>query len=51
MEPADQFYGDRSANVKDPLGNYWWIATHKEDLSAEELRSRAEEYMKKHQKG
>ena len=51
MEPADQFYGDRSAGVKDPVGNYWWIATHKEDLSAEELRKPAEEYMKKHQKG
>jgi PhnB protein len=51
MEPADQFYGDRSAGVKDPVGNYWWIATHKEDLSSEELRKRAEEYMKKHQKG
>jgi hypothetical protein len=51
MEPADQFYGDRSAGVKDPVGNYWWIATHKEDLSSEELRKRAEEYMKTHQKG
>lgn len=51
MEPADQFYGDRSAGVRDPVGNYWWIATHKEDISAEELRSSAEEYMKKHQKG
>src|ERR1051326_2089141 len=30
-EPADQFYGDRSAGLKDPLGNQWWIATHKED--------------------
>ena len=51
MEPADQFYGDRSAGVKDPVGNYWWIATHKEDVTSEELRKRAEEYMKKHQKG
>lgn len=22
MEPADQFYGDRNAGVKDPVGNY-----------------------------
>lgn len=51
MEPADQFYGDRSAGVKDPVGNYWWIATNKEDLSSEELRKRAEEYIKTHQKG
>jgi PhnB protein len=33
MEPADQFYGDRSAGGKDQFGNRWWIATHKEDLS------------------
>ena len=33
MEPADQFYGDSSAGVKDQFGNRWWIATHKEDLS------------------
>lgn len=50
-EPADQFYGDRSAYVKDPVGNFWWIATHKEDLSSEEMRKRQEEYMKKQQKG
>lgn len=42
MEPADQFYGDRNAGVKDPSGNCWWIATHKEDMSMEELRKRAE---------
>jgi PhnB protein len=41
MEPADQFYGDRSAGVKDPAGNQWWIATHKEDVSPEELKRRA----------
>jgi PhnB protein len=51
MEPADQFYGDRNAGVKDPVGNCWWIATHKEDLSSEELGKRAEDYMKKQQKG
>ena len=27
-EPADQSYGDRSAGVKDPFGNQWYIATH-----------------------
>src|SRR5579863_9556630 len=25
--PADQPYGERSASVKDPFGNYWYIAT------------------------
>jgi uncharacterized glyoxalase superfamily protein PhnB len=46
MEPTDQFYGDRSAGVKDPAGNQWWIATHKEDLSPEELAKRAQAAMK-----
>ena len=41
MEPADQFYGDRNAGVKDPSGNLWWIATHIEDVSPEELARRA----------
>lgn len=47
MEPADQFYGDRSAGVKDPLGNFWWIATHIEDVPPEELARRAAAQMKK----
>ena len=42
QEPADQFYGDRSGGVKDAFGNHWWIATHKEDLSAEEMQRRRE---------
>jgi PhnB protein len=37
----DMFYGDRSACVKDPAGNHWWIATHKEILSPEEIQQRA----------
>jgi uncharacterized glyoxalase superfamily protein PhnB len=40
-EPADQFYGDRHGGVKDPCGNQWYIATHKEDVSHEELMKRA----------
>jgi PhnB protein len=39
-EPADQFYGDRMAGVKDAFGNQWWIATHFEDVSAEEAERR-----------
>lgn len=47
MEPGDQFYGDRNAGVKDPVGNYWWIATHVEDVPPEEMERRAKEHMKK----
>lgn len=43
-EPADQFYGDRSATVKDAFGNLWSIATHIEDVADEEVRKRAEAY-------
>jgi PhnB protein len=38
--PEDQFYGDRSATVRDPFGNQWSIATHVEDVSEEELQRR-----------
>src|SRR3989442_11459414 len=46
-EPMDAFYGDRSAGVKDPFSNSWWIATHQEDVSREELERRAEAERKK----
>ena len=39
--PADQFWGDRFATVVDPFGHRWGIATHIEDLTEEELESRA----------
>jgi PhnB protein len=50
MEPMDMFYGDRSGSVKDPSGNSWFIATHKEDVAPQELAKRAEAFMKQ-QKG
>ena len=37
---ADQFYGDRVGGIDDPFGYRWFIATHKEDLSIEEIRRR-----------
>ena len=40
MEPADQFYGDRNAGVKDAEGNMWWIGTHVEDVGPEEMQRR-----------
>jgi len=40
-EPQDMFYGDRRATVRDPFGNIWQIATHKEDLSLGEIQKRA----------
>lgn len=40
MAPEDQFYGDRSGAVIDGEGNQWWIATHIEDVSDEEMARR-----------
>ena len=40
-EPSTQFYGDRHGAVTDSNGNQWWIATHVEDVSQEELERRA----------
>jgi uncharacterized glyoxalase superfamily protein PhnB len=44
--PADQFYGDRNATVKDHCGCLWSISTHKEDVSREELERRAAAMMR-----
>ncbi len=42
-EPKNQFYGDRGASVRDPLGNHWGIATHVEEVSPEEMQRRMKE--------
>ena len=39
----DQFYGDRSASLEDPFGHKWFIATHIEDVSPEEIDKRVKE--------
>lgn len=43
---ADQFYGDRSSTLEDPFGHRWSIATHKEDVSPEEMQKRYAAMMK-----
>ncbi len=45
-EPADEFYGDRVCGIEDSFGNQWWIATHIEDVSPEEMKKREDEMMK-----
>ncbi len=42
----DQFYGDRSGTLEDPFGHLWFLATHKEDLTPEEINRRAEALFK-----
>ena len=41
---SDMFYGDRAGTIEDPFGHMWHIATHKEDLSPEEIKKRAASY-------
>jgi PhnB protein len=40
VEPADQFYGDRTATVRDSCGNNWYIATQTQVVSREEVERR-----------
>jgi uncharacterized glyoxalase superfamily protein PhnB len=40
QDVSTQFYGDRSGGVEDPAGVTWWIATHVEDVSREEMERR-----------
>ena len=40
----DQFYGDRSGTLEDPFGHVWHVATHKEDVSPEEMERRVKSY-------
>jgi PhnB protein len=43
QEPKDEFYGDRTAGVLDSNGVSWWMATHQEELSPEDMQRRAME--------
>jgi PhnB protein len=47
---ADQFWGDRCGTLTDPFGYQWTIATHKEDLTREEMDRRQAEFMKQFEK-
>jgi PhnB protein len=38
----NQFYGDRMGGVEDPFGHLWYVATHVEDVSPEEMKRRME---------
>ena len=43
---ADQFWGDRTGTITDPHGFQWTIATHKEDLTPQEMKQRQDAFMK-----
>lgn len=42
-EPADQFYGDRTAGIEDPFGFQWYLMTHVRDVTAEEMKAAMKE--------
>jgi hypothetical protein len=43
MPLMDQFWGDRYGQVEDPFGHLWSIATHKQDLTPEQIAANAKE--------
>ena len=44
MPVADQFWGDRYGSLTDPFGYVWGIATHKENLTSDEIQKRARDF-------
>lgn len=46
MPVMDAFWGDRYGKVADPFGHEWELATHKKDLTPEEIAKGAEEFFK-----
>ncbi|WP_348213594.1 VOC family protein [Luteolibacter sp.] len=44
QEPADQFWGDRTARVADPFGYRWSFATHIRDVTPEEIAKAVSEW-------
>jgi PhnB protein len=44
MALQDMFWGDRSGRITDPFGHQWGIATHKEDVTPEEMKGRQEAF-------
>jgi PhnB protein len=41
----DRFYGDRSGQFEDPYGHRWNVASHVEDVPADEMSRRASDAM------
>jgi PhnB protein len=44
MPLTDQFWGDRTGCLEDPFGHQWWLATHIQDMTPDELRKAGEAY-------
>lgn len=46
---ADQFYGDRAGQIKDPFGYTWIVATHKQDVSVANMQKGFDEFLAEHE--
>jgi uncharacterized glyoxalase superfamily protein PhnB len=46
MPVSDMFWGDRYGKLSDPFGHKWSIATHKRDMSLEEMEEEQNKFMK-----
>ncbi len=46
MPIADAFWGDRCGGIEDPFGHRWMIATHKRDMTPEEMHKAGLEFFK-----
>lgn len=44
MPMMDMFWGDRAGSLKDPFGYFWMVATHKQDLTEEQIKKGAEAF-------
>ena len=44
MPLADMFWGDRWGQVSDPFGHRWSVATHKEDVTPEQIKQRSHDF-------
>jgi PhnB protein len=47
MPPMDMFWGDRYAQITDPFGHIWSLATHTEDVPADQMEARGREWAAK----
>jgi hypothetical protein len=46
MPITDAFWGDRCGQIEDPFGHRWMIATHKKDMTPEEIHEAGVEFLK-----
>jgi PhnB protein len=44
MPVGEMFWGDRAGSLKDPFGYQWMVATHKRDMTREQIRAEAETF-------